>query len=285
MAGTQDTAVDHASAPEISPWPVAETLCPVIKNDWINDSYKHLVLDASDGASKAEPGQFFHLLCPVVGSHAPFLRRPMSIYRIDRPAGRIEFLYKIVGAGTTTLAGLRKGDSLNMFGPLGRRFNFDPKLRHVIQVARGVGLATLAPVAEAANRRGLRTTAILSARSPQHLMAVDYLRSVGADVIAVTDSEGTSAIENVERLLRGLIEKDGGDFLITCGSNRLLMLLQRLGKEYGIAGEVALEQRMGCGIGMCFACVREFRTPSGALTYRRVCWEGPVFGIQEAVSW
>ena len=268
-----------------SPWPVAETICRVLRNEPVAESYKHLVLDAPDGAAKAVTGQFFHLLCPVSGEHAPLLRRPMSIYRIDRVHGRLEFLYKVVGAGTATLAELREGSTLNIFGPLGRGFSLDGGHRHVIQVARGVGLATLAPVAEGAVARGARVTAILSARSPAHLMSVDYLKSAGAEVITVTDSEGTAAVENVEGLVRRLIETQGGDFLVTCGSNRLLLLLQRLASEYDIGGEVALEQRMGCGIGMCFACVREFRTPGGGLTYRRVCSEGPVFNIEEATSW
>jgi len=252
---------------------VAETLCPVVANDWVNDAYKHLILDAAHGAARAEPGQFFHFLCPTSGENAPFFRRPMSIYRIDKAQERLEFLYKIVGRGTTTLAALAPGETLNIFGPLGRRFDFGTRYRHIVQVARGVGLATLAPVAEAAGKRGIRTTAILSARSPQHLMSIDYLRSMGAGVIPVTDTEGTSDVAAVERILRRLIEKEGGDFLDTCG------------REYGIAGEVALEQHMGCGNGMCFACVREFRTPEGGITYRRVCWEGPVFDLQEAMSW
>jgi dihydroorotate dehydrogenase electron transfer subunit len=265
--------------------PVAETLCLVLHNDWINDTYKHLVLDAAHGAAHAAPGQFFHLLCPIVGENAPFFRRPMSVYRIDKARARLEFLYKIVGRGTTTLATLEPGDRLNVFGPLGRGFHFGPERRHIVQVARGVGLATLAPVAESAGRLGIRTTAVLSARSPRHLMSVDYLRSVGADVIAVTDSEGTSDVASVERRVRRLIEREGGDFFVTCGSERLLRLLQCLGREYGIGGEVALEQPMGCGIGMCFACVREFRTSEGGTAYRRVCWDGPAFDLQEAVSW
>jgi dihydroorotate dehydrogenase electron transfer subunit len=116
-------------------------------------------------------------------------------------------------------------------------------------------------------------------------MSVEYLRAMGAEVVTVTYAEGTSDVAAVERIVRRLIEKEGGDFLVTCGSNRLLQLLQRLGREYAIAGEVALEQHMGCGNGMCFACVREFRAPEGGITYRRVCWEGPVFDLQEAVSW
>lgn len=268
-----------------STWPVAETVCPVVRNDWINAEYKHLVLDAPHGSAKAEAGQFFHLLCPTRAGLAPFLRRPMSIYRIDRAGARLEFLYKIVGKGTTTLAELEAGDTLNILGPLGKGFAFPDGCRHVVQVARGVGLATLAPAAEAARERGIRTTAILSARSPDLVMSVDYLRSVGAAVVTVTDSEGTSAVASVEAKVRDLIEREGGDFLVTCGSNRLLLLLQKLGREYGVPGEVALEQHMGCGLGMCFACVRSFRAEDGGVTYRRVCWEGPVFDMEEALSW
>lgn len=266
-------------------FPLAESICPVVANDWVNDTYKHLVIEAGHGAAHARPGQFFHLLCPVIGENAPFFRRPMSLYRIDAARGRLEFLYKIVGRGTTTLATLAPGDTLNVFGPLGRGFDFAGRARHVVQVARGVGLATLAPVAEAAGRLGIRTTAILSARSPAHVMSVSYLRAVGAEVLTVTDDEGTSEVAAVERLVRRAIETQGGDFLVTCGSNRLLQMLQRVGRELGVAGEVALEQHMGCGNGMCFACVREFRTAQGGVTYRRVCWEGPVFDLQEAISW
>ena len=267
-----------------APFPLVESVCPVLANDWVNDAYKHLVLDAAHGAAHAEPGQFYHLLCPSIGDNVPFFRRPMSLYRIDPARGRLEFLYKIVGCGTTTLASLGPGDGLNIFGPLGRPFEF-ARARHIVQVARGVGLATLAPLAEAAARLGLRTSAVLSARSPQYLMSVDYLRAVGAQVLTVTDSEGTSDVAAVDRIVRRLIEEEGGDFLVTCGSNRLLQLLQRLAREYEINGEVALEQHMGCGNGMCFACVREFHSPAGGINYRRVCWEGPVFDLQEAVTW
>jgi dihydroorotate dehydrogenase electron transfer subunit len=265
--------------------PIVETTCPIISNDWVNAEYKRLVLKVPVSATCAMPGQFFHLLCPTNASDAPFLRRPMSIYRIDRDRSRLEFLYKIVGKGTRTLAELGTGDDLNVLGPLGKGFDLNSTHRHIIQIGRGVGLATLAQVAETAGAMGTRTTAVLSARSPDLLMSVDYLRGVGAEVITVTDSANTSGVDQVERIVRGLIEHQGGDLLITCGSNRLLTLARRLGSEYGIPGEVALEQTMGCGIGMCFACVREFRSEDGAPTYRRVCWDGPVFDIQEVLSW
>ncbi len=64
-------------------------------------------------------------------------------------------------------------------------------------VARGVGLATLAPLALEAKRLGRTLTAICSARSPKVLMSIDYFRDLGAEVITVTDTEGTSTMESV----------------------------------------------------------------------------------------
>jgi dihydroorotate dehydrogenase electron transfer subunit len=154
----------------------------------------------------------------------------------------------------------------------------------VILAARGVGLATLAPLADAAAQRGIALTAILSAVSPRYLMSVDRLRAAGADVITVTDAEGTSDMTQVEARLRGLIGERGCDCFATCGSQRLLALLQRLGRELAIAGQVALEQNMACGMGACFCCVRPFRV-GDTIEVRRVCHEGPVFDLQETPGW
>ncbi len=264
--------------------PIAEMECAVVGHAWVNDSYRHLIADAPDGALAARSGQFFHILCPTDGADSPFLRRPMSVYRVDREARRIEFLYKVAGAGTRTLSGLEVGQALNVFGPLGHGFSLGQGTRHVVIVARGVGLSTLAPLVEDAVGRGIAATAILSARSSDYVMSDDYLRDVGASVETVTDSDGTSAVERVEDRVRRLIAEHGADYVATCGSNRLLFMLRRVCAELGVAGQVAMEQRMGCGLGMCFCCVSPFRV-GGETVYRRICHDGPVFDIQEATAW
>lgn len=265
-------------------FPIAENLCTVISNRAVNDRYRHLVLAAPLTALAVRPGQFFHLLCPAAGPAQPFLRRPMSVYRIDRPRERIEFLYKVIGPGTQAMAALKAGDPFNALGPLGIGFSLDPAWRRIVVVARGVGLATLAPLADLAAASGVGLTAILSAAAPGYLMSVDLFRQSGGEVITVTDSDGTSALENVEAVLRRLIAAGRADAFFTCGSNRLMLLLKRLGAEYGIPGQVALEQQMACGLGMCFCCVRSFEV-DGGVEARRVCCEGPVFDIREALSW
>ena len=91
-------------------------------------------------------------------------------------------------------------------------------------------------------------------------------------------------MENVEGILRGLIADGRADAFFTCGSNRLMQLMKRLGREHGIPGQMAMEQIMACGLGPCYICVRTFEV-DGKLEMRRVCIEGPVFDLQECLGW
>jgi dihydroorotate dehydrogenase electron transfer subunit len=271
-------------APAVAPHiPAEESLCPVLSQDWVNGEYKHLVVEASPKALSVTPGQFFNLLCPSPDVGELFFRRPQSVYRVDRARGRIEFLYKCVGRGTRGLATLRQGDDLNMVGPLGVGFTLDPAWRNIVVLGRGVGIATLGPISQLARERHVGVTAILSARNPDFVMADALFREAG-EVVSVLDTDGTSAVENVERILQNLIAEKRADAFFTCGSNRLFQLMKRLGRAHNIPGQVAMEQVMACGLGPCYVCVRTFEV-NGKQELRRVCIDGPVFDLQEAVGW
>ena len=263
--------------------PVEETLAPVVAHDWVNDEYKHLVVKASPKALAAGPGQFFQLLCPSPDQMEVWFRRPQSVYRMARSGGRLEFLYKVVGRGTQGLASLKPGDLLSLVGPLGRVFTIDPKWKNIVVLGRGVGLATMAPISQAAGEAGVRVTAILSARSPELALAADLFESVGT-VIKVLDTDGSSAVDNVESILNRLIKEKKADAFYTCGSNRLLQLMKKIARAHGIPGQAAMEQIMACGLGPCYICVRTFEV-NGKKEMRRVCIEGPVFDLQECLGW
>jgi dihydroorotate dehydrogenase electron transfer subunit len=268
----------------VVPWraTVAAELAEVVANDPVNAEYRHLVARCSDTAAAGAPGQFFQLLCPQPAGEQPFLRRPMSIYGANAAKCEVEFLYKVTGAGTRGLETLRAGDRIDIMGPLGIGFRLLPSWRHVVAVGRGAGLATLAPLARAARELGIGVTAVLSARRPELVVSVELFRSRGADVIVVTDSQSTSGPANVERILRGLIAQGRCDAFFTCGSSRLMRVQQRLAREFALPGQVAMEQQMACGLGLCFCCVRDFNV-DGEIVQRRVCWEGPVFDLMEAL--
>jgi dihydroorotate dehydrogenase electron transfer subunit len=182
------------------------------------------------------------------------------------------------------MAMLEPGEDFNVAGPLGHGFTLDASWRNIVVLGRGVGLATLAPLSQLAAENKVGVTAILSARNPAVVMSRELFEGLGARTITVLDSDGSSAVENVERTLRGLIAEHKADAFFTCGSNRLLKLMQQLGKKHNIPGQVAMEQIMVCGFGACYVCMRTFMV-DGQRVLRRVCRDGPVFNMEEAVGW
>ena len=150
-------------------------------------------------------------------------------------------------------------------------------------LGRGVGLATLGPISQLARTHRIGVTAILSARSAELAMGADLFSEAG-DVVKVLDSDGSSAVDNVSRLIERLITEVRADAFFTCGSNRLLMLMKDLGARHNIPGQAAMEQVMACGLGPCYICVRTFNV-NGRQELKRVCVEGPVFDLQECLGW
>lgn len=276
-----ETSEKALAGPAVAP---DDVRADVVDNTWVNSEYKLLTLDADGPASRARPGQFFTLECPSTENDRPFLRRPMSVYRSDPASGRVEFLYKVAGSGTRGLAALIPGRTIQILGPLGQGFYLEAHWKSIVVVGRGVGLATLAPLAEVAAHRGISVIAVISARRRDLLMSVERFRKIGGHVDILLDSEGTSSVGGLETLVRTYHAEGRADAFFTCGSNRVLMLLQRLSAELGVPGQVAMEQQMACGMGMCFSCVRTFRVANRTES-RRVCWDGPVFQLEEPLSW
>jgi dihydroorotate dehydrogenase electron transfer subunit len=264
---------------------VASYRCRVVKHYWVNQRYRYIRLEADAPIARiTKAGQFYQLKCPATLEHEPFLLRPMSVYGAGPEENRIEFLYNVTGVGTKAMATLLAGGLMDIVGPLGNTFTFSPNYRRILVVARGVGLATMAPLIKEASGAGVDITAVMSARSPTDLMEKEFLRGGSADVRSVFDADGTSSVEAVEVLLRKLIEEQRPDAVYTCGSHRLLMLLQRVLADYPqTTAEVAMEQRMACGMGVCLSCVRLFDS-DGDRKFLRVCREGPVFPIREVVG-
>jgi len=263
---------------------VGEFIGTVVSNEWVNKEYKETVVTVHQRALKAYAGQMFHLLCPSPDGAEVWMRRPMSVYRVDKEAAQLAFLYKAEGRGTRGMAMLIPGDDFNIAGPLGVGFQLNPNWKNVVVLGRGVGLATLAPLSQLAADHGVGITAILSARNPAVVMSKDLFEGLGARTVTVLDSDNSSAVENVEKIIEDVNVEGKADAFFTCGSNRLLMLMQRLGKKHNIPGQVAMEQVMVCGFGACYVCVRTFEV-DGKRVLRRVCRDGPVFDMQEAVGW
>lgn len=259
---------------------MAARVLKVLSNVQVSERYWHMVVDSSALDEEVNPGQFFNIRCGEAVD--PLLRRPFSIYRINKQEKTLEFLYLVKGAGTQRMTRIQAGEGLDVLGPLGQGFTLIEERDTILLLARGVGIATLAALAQEAAERGIRSIAILSARSRNDLLATQTLQSLGAEVYSVTEEEGNSDPEHVQELIDRIMERHAVKAVYTCGSKRLSSMLQRLTAERGIPGQIALEEHMGCAMGVCYACVCDIRE-ADELHSVRVCLEGPVFDLQKVV--
>ena len=248
---------------------------PVADHHRIGDEYWRLVLDAPEVARRTQPGQFVMLTVAAPDEPAPVLPRPMAIYGSQPGAGTIEVVYRIVGDGTRRLTRWQPGDRVTTVGPLGRGFVLHDRMRRIVVLGRGIGTCSLTALAGAACRRGVRVVAVASARYAGALIGPDDYRAMGVEeVLAVVDTDGTSAVGELVRRLETLCS-EGVDELFVCGSSRLLTAAADLADRYGAGVQVSLEAHMACGLGFCHGCAAG--RPGLPRETPLVCADGPVF--------
>ena len=116
----------------------------VLWNKRVGPGYSRIGLKSHEGYASAKPGQFIMLRFP--GQIATFLRRPFSIHRLiasDKHTTGIELLYRVVGEGTKKLSECKKGDFVDILGPLGNGFSFSEHYKRIYIVAGGIGVAPM----------------------------------------------------------------------------------------------------------------------------------------------
>lgn len=248
--------------------------------------YVQLQLTSPDGPLPPMlPGQFVEVL--VENSPATFLRRPISINRVDRAANELWLLVHAVGAGTRALAQLAEGAVVNVVLPLGNGFLL-PELaadshpgavtnaERYLLVGGGVGTAPLLFMGEELLARGCRPTFLLGARTADDLLQLDLFRQLG-DVFITTEDGSDGERGFVTQ--HSLWQSASFTRICTCGPKPMMVAVARLAREKGITCEASLENLMACGLGACLCCVED--TVDGHLC---VCKDGPVFNI-EKLKW
>jgi dihydroorotate dehydrogenase electron transfer subunit len=257
-----------------------------------------LRLEAPLLARAIRPGQF--LMLRLAGGTDPLLGRPFALYdtfldEAGQPAG-VDVVYLVVGKLTGRLAGLRGGDRVEVWGPLGNGFPDLSGREHVGLVAGGIGQTPfLAQVRELLGGRGYggraarpaagRVSLYYGVRSADLAAGVEDFRAAGAAVHLATDDGSLGYHGLVTALVEEQLgrERDAPRHLVGCGPAAMLRALATLAKRKGLPCHVSLETPMACGIGICFSCVTPVRTAAGS-DYRRVCIEGPVFDAA-GLSW
>lgn len=243
----------------------------IVRKETLAKECFRLVVRCPDVAKKAQAGQFAH-----IRAEGFLLRRPISICEVDRAAGAITLVFEVRGEGTKVISELREGDLIDMLAPLGKGFSLLSG-KKVILVGGGIGTP---PMLECAKFYGKSATVITGFRSASAVILQEDFKRTGAKVILCTD-DGTAGEKGfVTEALRRCLEKDGADLICACGPNGMLGGVVSLAREFGVACEVSLEERMGCGVGACLVCACK-SVKNGEEYYARVCKDGPVFNAEE----
>lgn len=219
----------------------------------------------------ASPGQFVHIR--VSDSFEPLLRRPISIASINREAMEMTLIYRAEGRGTSLLSQKRVGDEVDVLGPLGNGFSVDETAagETAILIGGGIGVPPLYELSKQLTAKGVNCIHVLGFQSADVVFYEEEFKALGETHIVTVD--GTSGTKGFVTNVMTELPTDFATYY-SCGPMPMLDAVQKMYE--GKKGFLSFEQRMGCGIGACFACVCQ-TTEETDKAYIKVCSDGPVF--------
>ena len=218
-----------------------------------------------------------------------FLPRPFSFLAVE--GDRSVFLLRAVGPGTRALARLAAGAELELLGPLGNGFDLAAAASgEVILVGGGVGVPPL--VHAASDLAPLTGTALLGAASADLLLCESRLAKLGWQVKVATDDGSRGHHGLVTDILEQALAKASMQHrppatVLACGPHPMLRRCAKLAAAAGSPCQVALEEPMACGFGVCLGCAIRVHTPNpdnpAGPAYALVCRDGPVFAAENVI--
>ena len=275
-------------------------LAIILKNKKVLSLYYKMRLSC-DGFSDVSPGQF--VMIKINNSYDPFLRRPMSIHRIIPPhhplkkgdKGEFEMLYQVVGKGTNIMSELKKGDEIDVLGPLGRGFWIPEKIERAIIVAGGIGVAPMVALSEKLRITNykLRISVFIGGKTNDDILCKEDFKKIGAKIHIATEdgSMGKKGI-SVDLFKKFVTDSQSSIFnlqssiVFACGPQGMLKAVADIARDKNIACQVSLDKRMACGTGACLGCVVKTKQKTEdrrqkTEVYKCVCTDGPVFDAEE----
>ena len=250
----------------------------IVENKKITPYFYKIRVASDYFAKETKPGQFFEVRCS--DTNEPLLRRPLGGHRILKDG--VEMLYEVVGKGTQFLSKRKKGENLDVIGPLGNGFTL---LRNPILVAGGVGVAPLVALAEDLTKRNNKATVIIGAKKKSHILCEEELKSLGCEVRVATEDGSKGRKGLATDLLKILLLNTKLPAIYACGPTGMLKAVAKIAEAKKIPCQVSLEERMACGVGVCLGCPIKVKTKPKTQNpkpeYKMVCKDGPVFNAED----
>ncbi len=288
----------------------------MLRNQKVGENQFHLTLGSANITSVSKPGQFVEIMVSV--SDDPLLRRPIGIHRVKKDT--FDILVEAVGRATSILSAKKPGEYVDVIGPLGNGFSYEPGAvsQELILVAGGMGVAPLVYLAETLVAKAVlsktkpiqrgqgckarsKPVVLIGAKSKSHILCEKEFAALGYQVKVATDDGSKGFKGRVTELLSHELKatSHGQRSICACGPKPMLKALSQIAAEQEIPAQISLEAHMACGIGACLGCVvkianSEDRPPKipgfvednnrqDDFEYKRVCKDGPVFAANQVI--
>ena len=254
----------------------SQVYAKLVKKEKLLEGLYKFSVEAKEIVNVAKPGNFIEI--KVNENLDPFLRRPISIYNLDKENGILEFIFQIRGKGTELLAKKEEGDLIDIIGPLGSgTFKFEGK-KNIAIIGGGIGIFPLYELAKQADNLGVNVHTYLGFRN-KDLVTLEEEFEEASNKLTITTDDGSYKEKGFAiNFLSEDLEKENYDCIYACGPLPMLKAVKKLAEENNIQCQISLEEKMGCGLGVCLGCaVKTAASPKDAPEYVHVCKAGPVF--------
>lgn len=248
--------------------------CKLVKKEMLIDGIYKFSVEAPEIANTAKPGQFLEIKVSETGE--PFLRRPISIFNLDKENGIVEFIFQVKGKGTELLKLKEVGDMIDIMGPLGAgSFNVQ-EYKSVAIIGGGIGTYPLYELTKELKGKA-NLNVYLGFRDKSLVSCEKDFEAIGLNKLVVTTDDGSYKEKGFAiDFMKKDIEEHRVDMIFACGPLPMLRAVREYAMKENIPCQISLEERMGCGIGACLGCA--VNVISGEEPrYGHVCKEGPVF--------
>jgi dihydroorotate dehydrogenase electron transfer subunit len=238
-------------------------------------AHHHLTVVAPGVAERFRPGTF------VAVSTGPerLARRAFWIHKVKASGGygaTLELVVEARGAGTSWLVAQPTGTPLAVTGPLGRPFALPAESVPCVLVGEGYAAAPLFPLAERLRERDCPVSLVVAGSDEAHLLSALEARRSARAVTVVTGDGSVGHRGTVADVIDEVLQRAGAAVVYAAATVPSLHAVAEAAERAGAWSQVAIEQPLTCGTGLCQGCPLPVVGESGSPRTVRACADGPV---------